>query len=233
MWGFNGTGGQLGTGNVAEDELIPTRIEPASGHTWHVSLVACGYAHTLAATRQGALFAWGLGAHGRLGLGDMENRPVPTLVEAHHFQSRAVVTAAAGFAHSAAVTDDGTLYTWGRARDPYFAFPTVSNLGHGDGDDKLTPARIGPEALQGARVGRCREHSLAADLVVAFAMVTHPRLGPPAMSGMIPELVQKVVEACRWCAWPEGPGGELEGVVLLQGGGRLARGDDLAASLLH
>ena len=32
--------------------------------------VACGFAYTAAVTREGALYTWGAGENGRLGLGD-------------------------------------------------------------------------------------------------------------------------------------------------------------------
>ena len=143
---------------------------------------------------------------------------MPTRIEAQHFGNAKIVSAAAGFDHSLAVTEDGALFTWGSGR----------GLGHGDGEDKQAPTIVAPQLLQGARVGRC--HSLPPMLALAFAMGTHPRLGSAdetAVAGadttncvyasMPGELVQRVVETC--VSWEEGGTGDLEGVVQLLGGG--------------
>ena len=83
-----------------------------------------------------------------------------------------IVTASAGLHHSAAVTEDGALFTWGRGQ-AYTGRPT--GLGHGDVADRLRPTLVAPDSMDGARIGRCRE--LAREHALAFAMVTHPRLG--------------------------------------------------------
>ena len=81
------------------------------------------------------------------------------------------------------------------------------------------------QLLGGARVGRC--HGLLEELVLAFAMGTHGRLGSGAGSGgggegqgclyteMPAELVKKVVDHSGWRAEDLG-----EGVVRLMGGRR-------------
>ena len=43
--------------------------------------VACGFAYTAVVTTEGALYTWGAGENGRLGLGDVEDRHVPSHVE--------------------------------------------------------------------------------------------------------------------------------------------------------
>ena len=40
--------------------------------------IACGYAYSACISQQGAVYMWGAGANGRLGLGDSENRLIPT-----------------------------------------------------------------------------------------------------------------------------------------------------------
>lgn len=59
----------------------------------------------------GHVFAWGNGSNFTLGTGSMDIQLVPSRVEALHDQD-AVQVAAAKF-HSAVVTDDGKLFTWG------------------------------------------------------------------------------------------------------------------------
>ena len=76
--------------------------------------------------------------------------------------------------------------------------------------------------MDGARIGRCR--ALAREHALAFAMVTHPRLGraqAPAKP-LADLLVEMVVKAC--CEWPEGAAGKEEGVVRVLGGGLMWSG---------
>lgn len=42
--------------------------------------VACGYAHTLALTDEGAVYAWGANSYGQLGTGNKSNQALPTLI---------------------------------------------------------------------------------------------------------------------------------------------------------
>jgi len=222
VWGM-GNCGQLGLGDL-NNRLAPARVgaEEAFGGS-QVLTVACGDAHTLAVTKDGALWSCGFGSHGVLGHNDQNDRLVPTRIEAQHFGNANVISAAAGPSHSAAVTDEGTLYTWG----------DKEGLGHADKEAKLVPTCVKPRLLQGERVGRC--HRLPQLHALAFAMGTHARLGstvgtaPGAADAMgcaylmMPgELVRQLVEACG--SWPEGRAGELEGVVRLLGGGRMRGG---------
>lgn len=42
--------------------------------------VACGYAHTLALTDEGFVYAWGANSYGQLGTGNKCNQALPTLI---------------------------------------------------------------------------------------------------------------------------------------------------------
>ena len=98
-----------------------------------VAMVACGGFHTLAVDRQGALWAWGLGKSGQLGLGDRENRSSPARVDVD-FGSAGPGMAFAGTSHSGAVTHSGNCFMWGLGED--------GRLGTGDESMCLLPARI-------------------------------------------------------------------------------------------
>jgi len=74
--------------------------------------VACGDMHSLAVTKDGGLWTFDYGHQCALGHKDCKNRLVR---EAQHFGNAKIVTVAAGSLHSAAVTEEGTLYTWGQA----------------------------------------------------------------------------------------------------------------------
>ncbi|KAH0515912.1 RCC1 and BTB domain-containing protein 1 [Microtus ochrogaster] len=73
-WGYNGNG-QLGLGNNG-NQLTPVRV--AALHNVCVNQIACGYAHTLALTDDGLLYAWGANTYGQLGNGNKINVLNPT-----------------------------------------------------------------------------------------------------------------------------------------------------------
>jgi alpha-tubulin suppressor-like RCC1 family protein len=253
LWGCGYGGyGQLGLGDCANRQ-VPARVGTgeAFGQS-KVLTVACGIAHTMAVTEDGGLWSWGRGYRGRLGHheDDGGDRLVPTRLEAHHFKGAKVVTASCGHNHSAAVTEDGALFTWGQGA-PYPGALVPAGLGHNNLEDKLVPTLVSADLLLGARMGRCLP--LAIDFTLAFAMGTHWRLGAAQgesacsakrrsrrLAGhdaarhaqacpylrMPTELIRKIVDLCR--DWPEGctdgaEGVGAEGVVRLAGGGRLLK----------
>ena len=75
-WGYNGNG-QLGLGNNI-NQLNPQRVTALQGVV--VTNVVCGYAHTLAVTDEGVLYAWGANSYGQLGTGNKANSCTPTKV---------------------------------------------------------------------------------------------------------------------------------------------------------
>ena len=64
---------------------------------------------------------------------------MPKHFEAQHFGNAKIVSIASGFSHSAAVTEEGTLYTWGKA----------SGLGHTNRETQLVLTRITSSLLAG------------------------------------------------------------------------------------
>lgn len=70
--------------------------------------------HSAAVTLSGKLFTWGHGRGGRLGHGNEDVCMLPTMVEA--LAHKEVTQVAASDTHTAAVTADGELFTWGRDR---------------------------------------------------------------------------------------------------------------------
>ncbi|NBW89609.1 MAG: hypothetical protein EBR51_06815, partial [Gammaproteobacteria bacterium] len=98
---------------VAPARALPAPIAALAGLA--VESVACGPYHNLAVAR-GRVFAWGCNSRGQLGLGDLADRAVPTLVPPRAFDHQRVAEVAAGVEHGCALTLHGTLYTFGRAR---------------------------------------------------------------------------------------------------------------------
>ena len=79
---------------------------------FRVVCVACGSrdAQTLAATENGALWAWGDGSFGKLGKGDTAGSHTPLKVKVFNTEEIAQLECGAQF--SMMLTKDGKVYTW-------------------------------------------------------------------------------------------------------------------------
>jgi alpha-tubulin suppressor-like RCC1 family protein len=91
--------------------------------------VAAAAHHTLVATRNGHLYAFGVGTGGRLGTGESEKHcPVPTRVLGT-LATKRVVAVAAAENHSLCVTSDGAVYAFGSNRFGQLGYsPQSSNM---------------------------------------------------------------------------------------------------------
>lgn len=106
-WGTN-TVGQLGNGTASTAyQTTPVRV---SGTQTFVA-VSAGTAHVLALDADGNVWSWGENGSGQLGLGDSQNRHVPTKIPL--FSTSKVVEIAAGGYTSFARTVDGSVFAWG------------------------------------------------------------------------------------------------------------------------
>eukprot|EP00884_Botryococcus_braunii_P023346 jgi/Botrbrau1/9696/Bobra.0201s0026.1 len=108
-WGGNAEG-QCGHGENAERIWTPPRMIKSLTGT-HVVQVVCGQSHTLCVTAISQVYAWGCNWDGQLGLADRQNRLLPAHVSS--LWAMPVAQLAAGDAHSAALTTNGFLFTWG------------------------------------------------------------------------------------------------------------------------
>ncbi|KAK7315201.1 hypothetical protein VNO77_33737 [Canavalia gladiata] len=90
--------GQLG--NPQSDGKVPCLVgDKITGES--IEEVACGAYHVAVLTSKNEVYTWGKGANGRLGHGDIEDRKMPTLVEA--LKDRHVKYIACGSNYSAAI----------------------------------------------------------------------------------------------------------------------------------
>ena len=218
VWGY-GAYGQLGLGDD-ENKLIPTCISKGAFDGAMVSMVSLSSYRSLAVTEDGRLWSWGLGSEGSLGHNNELDIFIPTCVDQEYFDGAKVVTAAVGCHVLTAVTEDGALYSCGKAIVPYEY--KYTGLGHTDIEDKLVPTRVDPKFMQGSRVGRW--HDLLPEHALAFAMGSHSRLGGSdnkhkecsPVSMLDDNLVNMVVGLCR----DSTAGGclQLPGVLRLMGG---------------
>ncbi|MDQ6927325.1 MAG: DUF1963 domain-containing protein [Actinomycetota bacterium] len=114
-WGTN-EDGQLGDGTRL-DRPAPVLVEEVKGAT----AIAAGAGHSLALLDDGTVVAWGSNACGVLGDGTTARRRLmPTAVRP--IPAR-VVGISAGTEHSAALTDEGSVFVWGWHRPDHVHAP--------------------------------------------------------------------------------------------------------------
>jgi len=132
-WGGNDLG-QLGLGDDNK-RTAPTCVP--FGPSKVVKAIACGAEHMLAVSGEGEIFSWGRGAEGQLGYDEeLFDEPFPDPKRVQGIPSKAICVAA-GCYHSAAVTDQGEVFTWGDG--------SKGQLGHGTFATLLGPLPV--EAL--------------------------------------------------------------------------------------
>lgn len=103
------------------------------------------------------MYTCGSNTHGQLGHGDTTDRAAPKIVELFKGPSP-VVQVAAGASYTFAVTDDGTVYSFGSC--------TNFCLGHGDQHNELLPRAIQSFKRRNilvVRVSAGDEHAVALD----------------------------------------------------------------------
>ncbi|KAI4308600.1 hypothetical protein L6164_031656 [Bauhinia variegata] len=106
IWG-KGDGGRLGLGH--ENPVFVPTLNP---HLDSVRCVALGGLHSVALTSIGEVFTWGYGGFGALGHSVYHRELFPRLVNGSWDGSiRHIATSGT---HTAAVTESGELYIWGR-----------------------------------------------------------------------------------------------------------------------
>ena len=114
-WGRNNSG-QLGK-NDATDAHIPAAVQtlgtPMAGKV--IVQLAAGNSQSMALASDGTVYTWGWNQYGQLGNGTTTNSRIPVAVvtTGTPLAGKVVSQIAAGNAHALAMTDDGTVYTWG------------------------------------------------------------------------------------------------------------------------
>ncbi|MFC7337592.1 hypothetical protein ACFQY0_10420 [Haloferula chungangensis] len=133
-WGDNGSG-RLGDGTT-EGSRTPVAVDTSGALAGKsVVAIAAGQYHSLALTSDGLVFAWGYGFQGQLGNGLIDNHHSPVPVDTSGVLAGKTVTGiSAGFTHSAAVTSEGKVITWG--------FNSTGQLGNNSTSPSPVPVQV-------------------------------------------------------------------------------------------
>jgi alpha-tubulin suppressor-like RCC1 family protein len=147
-WGLNNLG-QLGN-ETTTNSRVPLAVHLPAGTT--VTAVAGGFAHSLALTTTGAVYAWGDNSHGQLGNGTTTSSTAPVAVS---LPAGTVVTAiAVGYYDSVALTSTGQIYAWG--------LNNVGQLGNGSTSDAPSPVLVSlPGGVIATAISAGYVHTLA------------------------------------------------------------------------
>jgi alpha-tubulin suppressor-like RCC1 family protein len=146
-WGSNGNG-QLG--NLSASTVTANSPVAPAGTNSGWKQVSCGGTHTAAIKTDGTLWCWGGGGSGRIGNNSTANTFSPVTV------SGGITTwnyVACGVNHTAAITTDGILYTWGEN--------TNGKLGDGSTTARSSPGTIVGGGTDWKIVAGALQHTLA------------------------------------------------------------------------
>ncbi len=144
--------GQLGIGdNEQRQSMVPISLSKRE----RVVKIAAGDAFAVALTERGQVYTWGRNAEGELGLGDVRDRSLPTLVS-NFVANEEIVDVTAGSNFVVTLSKSGTIWTWGSNKR--------GQLGNGSsGGISMVPREI-KGSLQGINftaVTAGRAHTLA------------------------------------------------------------------------
>uniref|UniRef100_A0A672LPN5 Probable E3 ubiquitin-protein ligase HERC3 n=1 Tax=Sinocyclocheilus grahami TaxID=75366 RepID=A0A672LPN5_SINGR len=169
VWGENSSG-QLGLGKGEPSTLSPQPLRSLCGIP--LAQISAGGDHSFALSLSGAVFGWGKNSAGQLGLNDEQDRAVPCHIK--FLRSQKVVYISCGEEHTAALTKEGGLFTFGNG--------SRGQLGHDSTRNEPLPRRV--MELMGTEVSQIacgRHHTLAfvpsTGLVYAFGCNTQGQLG--------------------------------------------------------
>ncbi|KAK2570042.1 PH [Acropora cervicornis] len=204
LWGANKFG-QLGLDNAScsfsSRPFLLSSTTDLSNHT--IIDVSCGTQHTVFLSKKGKLFGMGDNRENQLGINQRGKSEEPVLqvpfpTRIHFSKASKPVRVSCGAFHSAAVTDSGEVFTWGKGK--------CGRLGHGDNRDRSVPCELD---MDGRRVYavECGSTHTACLVTMTWhhcqncrgafcASCTSKRTQVPALPGYPPASLRRVCDKC-------------------------------------
>ncbi|ESP04646.1 hypothetical protein LOTGIDRAFT_223779 [Lottia gigantea] len=148
-WGANNFG-QLGCNQTISHRSQPEFINCLKGIP--IAQITTGGNHSFVLSKSGAVFGWGRNSFGQLGVNDERDRPFPTLCKSLRYQR--IKYLACGEDHTAALTQNGGVFTFGAG--------SYGQLGHSSVQNEVLPRQV--TELMGSDVTQIacgRRHTLA------------------------------------------------------------------------
>jgi alpha-tubulin suppressor-like RCC1 family protein len=176
-----GKDGRLGHGN--EDNSHRPQMVQFFGRI-KIAQVICGGHHTSALDVEGRIWTWGFDDDGRLGHGTPGHQFIPLVVES--LVHKKIVSVACGCWHSAALADDGTVFTWGSCKS--------GQLGLGD----KSPVPVPRVCLQGIGQGRIKEIACGTAHTVALTEGGNVFCWGKTKMGVLGSMPQGTLPHLRW-----------------------------------
>jgi cysteine-rich repeat protein len=154
-WG-RGVTGQLGYGNennIGDDEVPAQAGDVPVGGT--VRRLAAGAGHTCAVLDSGSVRCWGAGSFGRLGYGNTEyvgDDETPAS-KGDVNVGAPVRQIAAGWWHTCALLDSGTVRCWGASHVGQLGYGNQNSIGDDEFPDSYGPIKFGDDLVRQIAAG--------------------------------------------------------------------------------
>ena len=139
-WGYNDYG-QLGNGLTAQSStpVQVKRIADEDVYFTGVVKIVAGYDHTVSLRDDGTVWTWGRNHYGQLGDGNggeeqYSDIPVQVLGPVIGSYLSGIIDIAAGWVHTVALRNDGSVWSWGRN--------LYGQLGNGTNTDSRIPVQV-------------------------------------------------------------------------------------------
>ena len=94
----------------SRDRHEPTFLETRSDENLEWTQISCGGNHTVALSKKGEVYTWGMNNKGELGHGDNVSRDIPTKVKG--LDGVVVIEICSCGNHTVVLTDKGELFIW-------------------------------------------------------------------------------------------------------------------------
>jgi alpha-tubulin suppressor-like RCC1 family protein len=161
----------------------PTLID--TSRLGRIVTISAGESHSLLLNDQGQVYSFGFNNYGQLGVGDQENKLVPTLIE--NFEMGRVVNISAGYYHSLVLNDRGQVFGFGYNR--------YGQLGLGDRQNRLIPTLISIEGISAISAGALSSLLLDSqgELFSFGQPGEHLGLGDQPGNGLSPALIKGLI----------------------------------------